>query len=209
MSPKHIAIAGNIGSGKTTLTQLLSARLDWQAYYENPDNNPYIADFYVDMPRWGFNMQVFFLYSRIARIQEIRNGSRHVVQDRTIYEDVYIFAPTLERMQLMDLRDYVCYKNLFDQIRPVIQPPDLLIYLQAPGSVLKQRILSRNREYEQQVREDYLDSLNEFYDRWASEYALGPKLVYDVETVDFVNNPDDLERIVRDVAACFPDVAIL
>lgn len=203
MATNHIAIAGNIGSGKTTLTRLLAHELGWEPHYENPDSNPYISDFYGDMKRWGFNMQVHFLYSRIAKVRAIRDGRENAVQDRTIYEDVYIFAPTLLQMGLMSERDFVCYSNLFGEIRDFIQPPDLLIYLRGSVSTLVERIQRRNREYEQSVRLDYLQSLNQRYEQWIAAYKLGPLQIYDIDHLNFIEEKGDLQSILKGVNGHF------
>ncbi len=199
MANRHIAIAGNIGAGKTTLTGRLARELGWTAQYENPDSNPYIADFYRDMRRWGFNMQVHFLYSRIAKLKALRAGNENIIQDRTIYEDIYIFAPNLVEMGVMSQRDYTCYANLFEQIKDFLQPPDLLIYLRGSDTALRARIEQRNRSYEQSIRTDYLRALNLRYDSWIATYRLGPVHIVDIDQSDFNHNEKDLRAITRDV----------
>ncbi|PID90852.1 MAG: deoxynucleoside kinase [Bacteroidetes bacterium] len=199
MANRHIAIAGNIGAGKTTLTGRLAQVLGWTAQYENPDSNPYIADFYKDMRRWGFNMQIHFLYSRIAKLKELRAGNENIIQDRTIYEDIYIFAPNLVEMGVMSQRDYVCYANLFEQIKDFLQPPDLLIYLRGSDAALKARIEQRNRHYEQSIRTEYLRALNRRYDSWIETYDLGPVYIVDIDRSNFNHNEKDLQRIAQDV----------
>lgn len=203
MPQRLIAIAGNIGSGKTTLTGLLADRMGWAPHYEDPDTNPYISDFYRDMKRWGFNMQIHFLYSRIAKIRALRAGAQDAVQDRTIYEDVYVFAPTLQHMGLLSERDYTCYTNLFAEIRDFVQPPDLLIYLRSSVSTLVNHIQSRNRVYEQSVRIDYLQLLNERYEEWIAGYKLGPLQIYDIDRLNFIDRPSDLQTILDGVDARF------
>jgi len=197
----HIAIAGNIGSGKTTLTGLLARHYGWEAHYENADNNPYIDDFYSDMQHWSFNLQVYFLNERFGQIQKIRTSGLNVVQDRTIYEDAHIFAANLHSMGLMSMRDYATYRSLFDKMTSFIQPPDLLIYLRASVSTLVNQIQKRGRAYENGIRLDYLGKLNEWYENWISEYTLGKLLVVDVDTVQFDDTPEDLRTVVNRIDA--------
>ena len=193
----HIAIAGNIGSGKTTLTGLLARHYGWEAHYENADNNPYLDDFYNDMQHWSFNLQVYFLNERFGQIQKIRNSGLTVVQDRTIYEDAHIFAANLHSMGLMSMRDYATYRSLFDKLTSFIQPPDLLIYLRASVPTLVCQIQKRGRVYETGIRLDYLANLNERYENWINEYTLGKILVVDVDTVQFDETPEDLRTVVN------------
>jgi len=193
----HIAIAGNIGSGKTTLTGLLAGHYGWEAHYENADNNPYLDDFYRDMQHWSFNLQVYFLNERFGQIQKIRDSGLAVVQDRTIYEDAHIFAANLHSMGLMSMRDYTTYRSLFDKMTSFIQPPDLLIYLRASVSTLVCQIQKRGRAYESNIRLDYLNKLNDRYENWISEYTLGKLLVVDVDTVHFDETPEDLRTITN------------
>ncbi len=162
----HIAIAGNIGSGKTSLTSLLANHYNWEPHYEEVDDNPYLADFYEDMQRWSFNLQVFFLNSRFSTVNEIRKSGRTVIQDRTIYEDAYIFAPNLYDMGLMSKRDFDNYASLFELMSSLIQAPDLLIYLRASVPKLVEQIQVRGRDYENNIRLDYLKRLNERYEAW-------------------------------------------
>ena len=199
----HIAIAGNIGSGKTTLTGLLAKHYDWEAHYENADNNPYLDDFYSDMQHWSFNLQIYFLNERFGQIQEIRNSGLTVVQDRTIYEDAYIFAENLHSMGLMSMRDYTTYRSLFDKMTSFIQPPDLLIYLRASVPTLVRQIQKRGRAYESGIRLDYLNKLNERYENWISLYTLGKVLVVDVDTVHFDETPEDLQTIINRIDGLF------
>ena len=193
----HIAIAGNIGSGKTTLTDLLAKHYGWKAHYENADNNPYLDDFYNDMQHWSFNLQIYFLNERFGQIQEIRNSGLTVIQDRTIYEDAHIFAANLHSMGLVSMRDYTTYRSLFDKMVSFIQPPDLLIYLRASVPTLVRQIQKRGRAYESGIRLDYLSKLNERYEEWIGQYTLGKLLVVDVDTVHFDEDQEDLQTIVN------------
>lgn len=197
----HIAISGNIGSGKTTLTQLLAKHYKWEQLQEAVDNNPYLFDFYKDMQRWSFNLQIFFLNSRYEQLLEIRRSGRNVIQDRTIYEDAYIFAPNLHAMGLMTTRDFENYHRLFLNMENSIQPPDLLIYLQAPVEKLVKQIAERGRDYEASISIDYLKRLNERYDGWIEKYDKGKLLVVDVEDNAFHTDPEDLGRIINRIDA--------
>ncbi len=194
----HIAIAGNIGAGKTTLTHLLAKHYDWEMQLEDMDDNPYISDFYEDMQRWSFNLQVYFLNTRWKHIQDIRRGKKTVIQDRTIYEDAHIFAPNLHAMGLMSTRDYENYHALFQNISQQITPPDLLIYLRAGIPKLVHQIQMRGRDYEDAIRLDYLKRLNERYEAWISEYK-GKLLVFNVDDMDFSDNPDHAAQIIQQV----------
>lgn len=197
----HIAIGGNIGSGKTTLTGLLAKHYNFTAHYETVDENPYINDFYDEMSRWAFNLQVYFLHNRFSQVAEIhRNGSK-VIQDRTIYEDAYIFATNLHDMGLMSSRDYDNYMSLFTLMISFVKPPDLLIYLRASIPTLVKQIQKRGRAYESGIRLDYLQRLNERYEAWIENYTLGPKLIIDVDNNDFLENPEALRRIIDKVEA--------
>lgn len=197
----HIAIAGNIGSGKTTLTSLLAKHYKWEAHFEDADENPYLNDFYNDMQRWSFNLQVYFLNNRFSQVQEFRNNKKNVIQDRTIYEDAYIFAPNLHAMGLMTSRDFESYFSLFKLMESFIQPPDLLIYLRASIPVLVDQISSRGREYEESIRLDYLKRLNERYEAWISTYEEGKLLVVDVDNTNFINNNEDLGKVISKIDA--------
>ncbi len=198
---KHIAIAGNIGAGKTTLCTQLGKNFGWDVHYESADNNPYLSDFYVDMQRWSFNLQVYFLNSRYQQILKILDGDKTVIQDRTIYEDAYIFAPNLHDMGLMPSRDFQNYFELFKTMSSQIQPPDLLIYLKASIPTLVSHIQARGRDYEGNMSLDYLKRLNERYENWIDTYKEGRLLVISVDDLDFKNNPEDLGKVVDLVRA--------
>ena len=198
---KHIAIAGNIGSGKTTLTERLARSFGWEAHFEDVENNPYLNDFYEDMPRWSFNLQIFFLNNRFKQIINIQKGIKTVIQDRTIYEDAHIFAPNLHAMGLMSSRDFDNYKNLFETINSQISPPDLLIYLRASIPTIVNQIQKRGREYEENLRLDYLRRLNEYYEGWISKYDEGRLLIIDVDDLNFAENQEHLGEVVNKVNA--------
>jgi deoxyadenosine/deoxycytidine kinase len=197
----HIAIAGNIGAGKTTLTGLLSKHFNWDPHFEDVDTNPYLNSFYEDMQRWSFNLQIYFLNSRFRQVVEIRQSGRTVIQDRTIYEDAYIFAPNLHAMNLMTTRDFENYHSLFELMVSFIQPPDLLIYLRASVPTLVRQIQKRGREYEAAIRLDYLKKLNERYESWINSYTQGKLLIIDVDTNNFSDNPEDLGIVIDKVNA--------
>ena len=197
----HIAIAGNIGSGKTTLTELLSKNYGWVAHYENIDDNPYLSDFYDDMQRWSFNLQIFFIKSRFDQILNIRQSGKTVIQDRTIYEDAHIFAPNLHSMGLMSSRDFETYSSLFEMMTSVVKPPDLLVYLRATVPTLVHQIQRRGRKYEASIRLDYLQRLNERYEAWADRYKLGKILIIDVDTYNFVDSTEDLSHVIDKINA--------
>lgn len=197
----HIAIAGNIGSGKTTLTSLLAKQFKWEPQYEDADENPYLNDFYEDMQRWSFNLQIYFLNKRFERIMQIKKGSKTVIQDRTIYEDAHIFAPNLHAMGLMTTRDFNNYLSLFNLVSSLIQPPDLLIYLRASVPTLVSQIQKRGRDYEEAIRIDYLKRLNERYEAWISTYEMGKLLVVDIDTNKFGENSEHLGQIVERMEA--------
>jgi deoxyadenosine/deoxycytidine kinase len=197
----HIAVAGNIGSGKTTLTSMLAKHYNWEANYEDADDNPYLNDFYEDMQRWSFNLQIYFLHNRFSKIQEIRKSGKSVIQDRTIYEDAYIFAPNLNAMNLMLKRDFNTYNDLFNLINSVIQAPDLLIYLRASVPTLVNQIQKRGREYEASIRLDYLNRLNERYEAWISTYDAGKLLIIDVDQNNFPEKKEDLGKIIQKIDA--------
>ncbi|TSA23903.1 MAG: deoxynucleoside kinase [Bacteroidetes bacterium] len=197
----HIAIAGNIGSGKTTLTELLAKHFNWEPHYERIDSNPYLHSFYEDMQRWSFNLQIYFLNNRFKQIVSIRKSGKTVIQDRTIYEDAYIFAPNLHTMNLMSTRDFDNYLSLFELISSLIQPPDLLIYLRATVPTLVKQIQKRGREYESAIRLDYLKNLNERYEEWIAGYKHGKFLIVDVDTVNFPDKPEDLGVVIDRINA--------
>jgi deoxyadenosine/deoxycytidine kinase len=197
----HIAIAGNIGAGKTTLTEFLAKHYKWTPHYEDVDENPYLNDFYNDMQRWSFNLQIYFLNSRFKQITDIRKSGKTIIQDRTIYEDAEIFAPNLHSMGLMSTRDFNNYKALFDSMVNVIQPPNLLIYLRASVPTLVNQIQKRGREYESSIRIDYLKQLNDRYDKWINSYKLGKLLIITVDDIDFTTKPEDLSFIIDKIDA--------
>ncbi len=195
----HVAIAGNIGAGKTTLTKLLAKHFDWEAQYEDVLENPYLEDFYNKMERWSFNLQIYFLNSRFRQILELRESGKAIIQDRTIYEDAHIFAPNLHAMGLMTNRDYENYKSLFDLMESVVKGPDLLIYLRSSIPNLVSQIHKRGRDYENSISIDYLSRLNERYEAWVHNYNKGNLLIIDVDHINFVDNPEDLGSIITRV----------
>lgn len=197
----HIAIAGNIGSGKTTLAGLLSKHYKWEAHYEDVDTNPYLNNFYEDMKRWSFNLQIYFLNSRFRQVVEIRKKEVTVIQDRTIYEDAYIFAPNLHAMGLMSSRDFNNYSSLFELMSSFIQAPDLLIYLKASVPTLVNQIQKRGRDYENSIRIDYLQKLNERYEEWIAGYELGKLLVINVNDIKFEERQEDLGKVMHKIDA--------
>lgn len=195
----HVAIAGNIGSGKTTLTTLLSKHYGWEPQYEDVDDNPYLNDFYKDMQRWSFNLQIYFLNSRFGQVQEIHKGNKNVIQDRTMYEDAHIFAPNLHAMGLMSTRDFENYQSLFNLMNNFIPAPNLMIYLRSSVSNLVDQIQKRGRDYENSIRIDYLSRLNERYEAWISSYNQGQLLIIDVDGLDFQENKEDLNCIIEKI----------
>lgn len=199
----HIAIAGNIGAGKTTLTKLLSKHFKWTPQYEDVVDNPYLDDFYNEMERWSFNLQVYFLNSRFRQLLEIRDSKKTIIQDRTIYEDAYIFAPNLHAMGLLTNRDFNNYRSLFDLMESVVDAPDLMIYLRSSIPNLVSQIHKRGREYENSISIDYLSRLNERYEAWIHGYEKGKLLIIDVDTINFVDNPEDLGNIINRIDAEF------
>lgn len=192
----HIAIAGNIGSGKTTLTDILASHYGWTPNYENADGNPYLNDFYNDMPRWAFHLQIKFLHSGISRILKIKESGQNVVQDRYIYEVGYIFTRNLYEMGILSERDYNSYIDIFELTTSLIQPPDLIIYLRAKVSTLLDQIRLRGRSFEQGISADYLTKLNQKYDQWAKEYTRGKILTIDIDDLDFPNNEADRKYVL-------------
>ena len=197
--PKHVAVAGNIGAGKTTLTEMLSKHYRWIPQFEDVDHNPYLTDFYDDMPRWSFNLQIYFLHGRLNQILDIQRGTETIIQDRTIYEDANIFAPNLHEMGLMSKRDYDNYYGFFSTIKTMVQPPDLLIYLKASVPTLVSQIQKRGREYEENIRLDYSKKLNEYYNKWIEGYKEGPLLIIDCDKNKFGENEEDLGEIISKV----------
>jgi deoxyadenosine/deoxycytidine kinase len=196
---KHVAIAGNIGAGKTSLTEMLAKHYKWTPHYEDVEENPYLSDFYDDMTRWSFNLQIYFLNSRLAQLSKISEGKETVIQDRTIYEDAFIFAPNLHAMSLMTTRDFDNYQSLFKTISSKVSPPDLLVYLQANIPSLVDNIQKRARDYEENIRIDYLKKLNAFYESWIDTYKNGKLLIINVDDMDFVNNKKDFASIIEKI----------
>lgn len=196
----HIAVAGNIGSGKTTLTGLLARHYGWEPHYESVDFNPYLVDFYNDMQRWSFNLQVYFLNKRLKDIVEFQNSGKNVIQDRTIYEDAMIFAPNLHDMGLMDTRDFENYTSLFELMQRMVGYPDLLIYLRSSIPNLVAQIQKRGREYENSIRIDYLSGLNDRYEKWIADYK-GELLIIDVDTCRFEDRKEDFSQICDQIDA--------
>src|SRR6056297_3990232 len=197
----HLAVAGNIGSGKTTLTGMLAKHYGWEAQYEDADDNPYLNDFYQDMQRWSFNLQIYFLNSRFSQIVKIRQSGKKIIQDRTIYEDAYIFAPNLHSMGLMTTRDFENYFALFNLMSSLIEPPDLLIYLRASIPTLVNQINNRGRDYENNIRLEYLKKLNDRYDEWIDSYNLGKLLIIDADNYNFPAKPEDLSVVIDKINA--------
>ncbi len=198
---KHIAIAGNIGAGKTTLTKLLAKQYGWTPQFEDVENNPYLNDFYEDMVRWSFNLQIFFLNSRFSQIINLQKENEVTIQDRSIYEDAYIFAPNLHEMGLMTNRDFKNYMGLFDTLHSMVKPPDLMIYLRASIGTLVNQIQKRGREYEDNIRLDYLKRLNEFYENWVKTYSHGKLLIINVDELNFADKKEDLNKVINKVNA--------
>ena len=197
----HIAVAGNIGSGKTTLTRLLAKHFGWEPHFEDVESNPYLNSFYEEMQRWSFNLQIYFLNSRFRKILLIRKSGKTVIQDRTIYEDAYIFAPNLHSMNLMSTRDFDNYTSLFELINSLIPSPDLLIYLRASVPTLVNQIQKRGREYESAIRLDYLKGLNDRYEEWIVNYNLGKSLIVDVDNLNIEDNPEHLGIVIERINA--------
>lgn len=197
----HIAVAGNIGAGKTSLTTLLSKHFDWEPHFEDVVDNPYLDDFYHQMERWSFNLQIYFLNSRFRQVLQIRESGKKIIQDRTIYEDANIFAPNLHAMGLMTNRDFENYKSLFELMEGLVEAPDMLIYLRSSIPNLVSQIHKRGRDYENSISIDYLSRLNERYEAWIQGYNKGKLLIIDVDNIDFVNNPEDLGMILNKIDA--------
>ncbi|MGM5468774.1 deoxynucleoside kinase [Flavobacteriaceae bacterium LMO-SS05] len=197
----HVAVAGNIGAGKTTLTKSLAKHYKWEPQLEDVVDNPYLDDFYNQMERWSFNLQVYFLNSRFRQVGLIRKSGKDIIQDRTIYEDAHIFAPNLHAMGLMTNRDYENYRSLFDLMESFVEGPDLLIYLRSSIPNLVNQIHKRGRDYENSISIDYLSRLNERYEAWIHGYNKGKLLIIDVDTLDFVTNPEDLGSVINKIDA--------
>ncbi|WP_178985884.1 deoxynucleoside kinase [Winogradskyella helgolandensis] len=197
----HFAVAGNIGAGKTTLTKLLAKHFKWEAQLEDVVDNPYLDDFYNQMERWSFNLQVYFLNSRFRQVNQIHDSGKDIIQDRTIYEDAHIFAPNLHAMGLMTNRDFENYSSLFQLMESFVKGPDLLIYLRSSIPNLVAQIHKRGRDYENTISIDYLSRLNERYEAWISTYDKGNLLIIDVDNLDFVDNPEDLGDIINRIDA--------
>ena len=195
---RYIAVAGNIGAGKSSLTSLLSKHFNWEAFFESVDDNPYLADFYEDMRRWSFNLQIYFLSSRFRHQKEMLENQINLIQDRTIYEDVEIFAKNLHEMNLMSDRDFKNYEALFHEMSHYLRPPDLLIYLRAQVPTLVKQIQQRGRDYENTIRIDYLERLNKLYEDWVDRYP-HEKLIIETDDLDFVNNNEDLGSVIEQV----------
>ena len=194
-----IAVAGNIGTGKTTLTQMLADRFKWDAHFESVSDNPYLSDFYTDMKRWSFPLQIYFMTHRVGAHQRITDGAASAIQDRTIYEDANIFARNLFEQGLMEERDYRNYLEVYRVVTSTLQPPMLMIYLRKSLGRLKEQIQKRGRDYEQDMPSDYLSNLNRYYDEWIDRYTIGKKLVIDSDHLDFVANPKDFDSICERV----------
>ena len=195
----QVSVAGNIGAGKTSLTELLSNHYKWEANYEDVIDNPYLDDFYNHMERWSFNLQIYFLKSRFSQLLQNKNSNKIVIQDRTIYEDAFIFAPNLHSMGLMNQRDFQNYSSLFELMESTVDPPDLLIYIRSSIPNLVSKIHKRGREYENSISIDYLSRLNERYEAWISTYDKGELLIIDLDDIDFVNNEQDLKNIIQEI----------
>ena len=197
----HIAVTGNIGAGKTTLTTMLAKHYGWNAQFEDVDHNPYLNDFYQDMSKWSFALQMYFLGSRFRQVKEIRESGKNIIQDRTIYEDAYIFAENLNEMNLLSERDYQNYSSLFELMKGFVSAPDLLIYLKADISTLTKQIAKRGREYEAGISIDYLMRLNKKYEAWINSYKEGKLLIIDVNDLDFVEREEDFGYILDRIDA--------
>ena len=199
--PLFVAVAGNIGAGKSSLTRLLASRFGWEPYFESVDDNPYLADFYADMKRWSFHLQMYFLANRFRNHKVMTESGRSVIQDRSIYEDAEIFARNLYEMGNMDQRDYSNYAALFHVMMDYLKPPDLMIYLRTSVETLVEQIARRGRSFEKGIEKSYLELLNKHYEDWISRYSIGPVLVVESDRLDFVNRPGDLDEVVRLIQA--------
>jgi deoxyadenosine/deoxycytidine kinase len=194
-----VAVAGNIGVGKSSLTSLIAGELDWEPFLEPHADSPYLADFYADMPRWSFHSQVFFLSRRLQHHRQLVDYPGSVVQDRTVYEDAEVFARNLYQQGQMSERDYTTYRNLYEGVRAFLPAPDLIVYLKASVGTLAERISQRGREYERRISIEYLAQLNDLYNQWASGWSLCPMMVIETDKLDFVHNHQDLRRILSDM----------
>jgi hypothetical protein len=203
-----IAVAGNIGAGKSSLTRLLGDRFKWKPYYESVDDNPYLSDFYGDMNRWSFHLQIYFLSNRFKSHKLIVEGDSSVIQDRSIYEDAEIFARNLSDIGKMEKRDYENYVSLFHVMMEYLKPPDLMIYLKASVDTLTRQIAKRGRSFEQGIQRSYLEQLNKLYEAWIDNYKTGPLLVIPSDNLDFVNRPEDFEYIVKLVKDSLPQLQL-
>lgn len=205
----HIAITGNIGAGKTTLSGILSRHYGWDVLVEAVEDNPYLKDFYADMGRWSFNLQIYFLNSRFEQVIQIRESGKSVIQDRTIYEDAYIFAKNLYDSNLLSSRDYQTYRSLFDNMLALVRPPDLMIYLRADLPKLVSQIHKRGRDFEQSISETYLQNLNQYYEEFIQEYTDGNLLIIDVNELDYANRPEDLRQVIAQVDASLAQLELV
>jgi hypothetical protein len=203
-----VAVAGNIGSGKSTLTRLLSSQFNWEPYFESVDDNPYLSDFYADMKRWSFHLQVYFLSKRFMNQKQILESERSIIQDRTIYEDAEIFARNLYEIREMDERDYRNYRELFKVMTNYLKAPDLLIYLRASVDTLLRQIAMRGRDFEKGITRGYLEQLNRHYEHWISHYELGPLLCIESDAIDFVKNGDHFIKIVGSVKSKLKEIGV-
>lgn len=203
-----IAVAGNIGAGKSSLTRMLGERFKWKPYYESVDDNPYLADFYADMMRWSFHLQIYFLANRFKSHKQIVEGDSSVIQDRSIYEDAEIFARNLYDIGKMNQRDYENYVSLFHVMMEYLKPPDLMIYLKASVDTLMRQIARRGRSFEQGIQRSYLEQLNKLYEDWIANYRIGPLLVIPSDNLDFVNRKEDFEHIAGLVKAALPQLQL-
>ncbi|MGB2869847.1 MAG: deoxynucleoside kinase [Bacteroidota bacterium] len=207
-SSLFIAVAGNIGAGKSSLTRLLAERFKWKPYYESVDDNPYLSDFYGDMNRWAFHLQIYFLANRFKSHKDIVESGASVIQDRTIYEDAEIFARNLYEIGKMDERDYTNYVSLFHVMMEYLKPPDLLVYLKASVDTLTRQITKRGRGFEQGIQRSYLEQLNRHYDDWIDHYKIGPLLVIPSDNLDFVSREKDLDYIAKLVREALPQLQL-
>lgn len=207
-NPLFIAVAGNIGAGKSSLTKLLGERFKWKPYYESVDDNPYLSDFYGDMNRWSFHLQIYFLAHRFKYHKEIVESGQSVIQDRSIYEDAEIFARNLFEIGKMEKRDYENYLSLFHVMMEYLKPPDLMVYLQASVDTLMTQIAKRGREYEQSIQRSYLEQLNRHYEDWIARYKVGPLLIVPTDNLDFVRKSKDFDYIAGLVKKALPQLQL-